>query len=399
MYEDISMGFELETQQLCLVTEAPGSRAKRLRLRLPTEHTKHSFFQNSLEVYNDTFTPRSAFATRVVAPYLQSKQSRQSRQSRQSQGNDTTPQTLLTTESVVEGRDFNNNEFVVTFPRKQTVAKSALWSYVLLHFLKAVEKVVTILDHYTVVPIEDPLFPYRSLLVSKDRDPRYSRVAFLAQKSPEDFVIENLSFHYQCTIGFRLENAMCIFDKLATEYYATKEGVENNIPSLIREAKTLQAFHASSLLVNYLFLFLYSATTRDVRKLGSVFILRHAFQDLKVILSENDARLLDRWYREQRLVIKAQTGAQRGDEAKAQEEYDYFRSIHFDSVPTTQEQKYTKQGVWDVGRIPFRKNEGRVFVEFRGLQGLLNHYVGAQRGPKSIAEVRLGVEKEVKEIR
>jgi hypothetical protein len=381
-YDDISMGFELETQLLCVAMVAPGSRAPRLFLRLPTEHTKHSFFQNSVEVYNDTFTPRSAFATGAVAQYLLAP----SRQSKQKQ-------TLLTSECVLEGHDFNNNEFVVTFPRKQSVAKDALWSSLLIHFLKAVDKVVGVLDHYTVVPIEDPRFPYRSLLVSKDRDPRYSRVAFLAQKSPEDFVVQNLTFHYQCTIGFRLENAMSILGQLAAKYYETKAGVENTVPSLVREAETLQGTHASPLLKNYLFLFLYSATTRHIRKLGSVFILRHAFQDLKVILSEDEVRLLDKWYRDHRFVAKA--GAQGVGNIDAKEEYDYFRAIHFDPVPASQQQKYTRQGVWDVGRIPFRKNEGRVFVEFRGLQGLLNHYVGGKRGPKPIAEVRLGVEKQI----
>jgi len=384
-YDDISMGFELETQLLCVATVAPGSRAKRLLLRLPTEHTKHSFFQNSVEVYNDTFTPRSAFATGVVAQYLLAP----SRQSKQS------TQTLLTDQCVLEGRDFNNNEFVVTFPRKQSVAKDALWSSLLVHFLKAVDKVVGVLDHYTVVPIEDPCFPYRSLLVSKDRDPRYSRVAFLAQKNPQNFVVQNLSFHYQCTIGFRLEDAMSILGQLATEYYGTKEGVENIVPSLVREAETLQGTHASPLLKNYLFLFLYSATTRHVRKLGSVFILRHAFQDLKVILSEDEVGLLDKWYRDHRFVAKA--GAQGVDHFDAKEEYDYFRTIHFDPAPVTHQQKYTKQGVWDVGRIPFRKNEGRVFVEFRALHALLNHYVGGKRGPKSIAEVKAGVEKQIKD--
>jgi hypothetical protein len=387
-YEDISMGFELETQQLCFVTVAPGSRVKRILLRLPTEHTKHSFFQNSVEVYNDTFTPRSAFATSVVGPYLQSLQGRPSGQHH----------TLLTSECVLEGHDFNNNEFVVTFPRKQSVAKDALWSTLLVHFLKAVDKVVDSLKHYTVVPIEDPRFPYRSLLVSKDRDPRYSKVAFLAQKSPKDFVVQNLSFHYQCTIGFRLENAMSVLGTLAAQYYETKEGVENTVPSLVHEAETL---HASPLLKNYLFLFLYSATTRHVRKLGSVFILRHAFQDLKVLLSEEDTDRLDTWYREHRLAVNAgaqgvaNAGAQGVANAGAQEDYNYFRAVHFDPAPTTQQQKYTRQGVWDVGRLPFRKNEGRVFVEFRGLQGLLNHYVGGQRGPKSIKDVRLGVEKEL----
>ena len=347
MYHEVSSGFELETQQLCFLVRKKGKT-----LTLPTEYTKHAFFQNSLEVYNDALTPWTVFVKERVAPFLASSP----------------PESpILENGWALKGPwEFNNNEFVATFPRKQSVEKNELWAYLIHRYLQAVEKVEAVLHHYEPVAVESKGFPYGSLLVPTTRDPRYAGVAFLAQASPDKFKVEDLSFYYQCTVGFLLDDAVGVFSDLAARYFAAKEEPDTVVAPLVALARTV-----SPGLEDYLFLFLYSAATRHSRKVGTLFILRQAFQDIRSVLTDAELTTLDAWMR---------------THAASVEEYEYFRGIHFDEAPSTQQQKFKKQALWDVGRIPFRKTERRVFVEFRGFQTLLNHTVG--RGPKSIARVR-----------
>ena len=344
MYHDISMGFELETQQLCLL-ETKGSR-----LTLPQEYTKHAFFQHSVEVYNDTFTSSTLFSKTKVASFLD----------RQS-----APASLQVGKYTLQGPwHFNNAEFVVTFARKQSIPQDQLLGALKAHFLKALDKVDQVLREYTPTPLEgdDKSFPYSTVLVSAKKDKRYSPVAFLAQGSYHDFSPEKQSFYYQCTLGFLLEDAIDIFSALAAPYYAHKQ-IENPWVEKAAVARTIPG----RTLQNYLFLFLYSAETRTSRKVGTLFIVRQAFQDLQKVLSVQEKTTLDRWM-------------------STHPDYAYFRSLNFQQVSSDPQQKYTKQALWDVGRIPFHVNERRVFVEFRGFQSLLNHWVG--QGPKSIQRVR-----------
>jgi hypothetical protein len=203
MYQDISLGFEAETQKMCLLFTEKGKH-----LRLPSEYTKHAFLHNSVEVYNDTLTPTTAFARNTLVPFME-----------QGGLSDSWPLAKdFVLEKGVEGTTFNNNEFVVTFTRKQTVDRKDFFFHLLRHFIKALDKMEAILEHYTVFPIENTQFPYRSLLIPHDRDPRFSKVAFLAEISAPDFAVQDLTFYYQCTVGFPIEEAMAVFGDLAKRY-------------------------------------------------------------------------------------------------------------------------------------------------------------------------------------
>ena len=238
MYQDISLGFEAETQKMCLLFTGKGKH-----LLLPSEYTKHAFLHNSVEVYNDSFTPTTAFATNTVIPFME-------------RGGLSEPLSLGNG-FVVEGTGFNNQEFVVTFTRKQTVDQKDFFFHLLRHFIKTLDKIENVLEHYRILTVEDSRFPYRSLLVSKDRDPRFSKVAFFAQSTTTDFSIPDLTFYYQCTIGFRIEDAISLFMELARRY-SDATGKPNPVETLVEEAQTLEA--SSPLLQNYLFLFLWSMT-------------------------------------------------------------------------------------------------------------------------------------------
>jgi hypothetical protein len=222
------------------------------------------------------------------------------------------------------------------------------------------------LEHYEAVATPTG-FPYGSVLVpTTTRDPRYTGVAFLAQASPDQFSIDHLGFYYQCTLGFLMDDAIDILSDLASRYFAVQKEPDTVAP-MVALARTV-----SPSLQNYLFLFLYSAATRHSRKVGTLFILRQAFQDVRGVLTREDLAMLDTWMRVHH--------------AGSVEEYEYFRTVHFDEVSSSPQQKFKKQSLWDVGRIPFRKSERRVFVEFRGFQTLLNDKVG--KGLKTIARVR-----------
>lgn len=338
MYDQVSIGFELETQKLCLVQK------KGSIYRLPTEYTKHAFFQKSVEVYNDLLTLSTAFVKDTLPPFLASGP----------------PDSI----GKVHGPwNFNNNEFVLTFSRKQSVPPDQLLLWIFQHFLLAIDRVESVLEQYEATPMP-PGFPYPTLLVSKTRDPRYAGVGFLAQASPTAWNISQLTFYYQMTLGFLLDDAMGIVSDLAARYFTIKK-VPNTVQPLVEQARTIPG----KALQNYLFLYLYSATTRHQRK-ESLFVLRQAFQDIRSVLSTAELDTLEAWMKHHVSV----------------EEYMYFQSLHRDKVSTKEQQKFKKQALWDVGRIPFKKSERRVFVEFRGFQMLLNDAVGT--GPKSIARIR-----------
>jgi hypothetical protein len=238
----------------------------------------------------------------------------------------------------------------------------------LRQFLVALEKVTGVLEQYEVLEIPHREFPYRSVMVPRRvRDPRYGGVAFLARDAPETFSIDNLSFYYQCTIGFMLKDSIEVFTELAEKYYGAKDK-QNEILPLVQQAQSLPT--SNKRLQAYLFLFLYSASTRHHRKDAAVFVLRHAFQDLRKAITAEELETLIPWMKNN----------------SSQDDDEYFHRLHVDPIPRSQQQKYSRQFMWDVGRVPYRPKEDRVFVEYRGFQALLNHRVGS--GPKSIKRIR-----------
>lgn len=354
MYENVSMGFELETQFLCLMF------GKNRDLSLPEEGVvrKHVFVQNSVEVYNDKLTRKTGFFKDRIEPFLASP-------------------VEYSSVSVPGEKDivyhlqapwtFNNQEFVVTFTRKQSIPTEDLVPRILSQFLTALDKVCHVLEQYDVLPIPREDFPYHSVMVPKKiRDPRYGGVAFLVRDKPETFSIENLSFYNQCTLGFMLKDSIRLFSTLAEMYYRTNKK-ENDMNPLIESANSLKG--GNERLKGYLFLFLYSAATRNKRKEGAVFVLRHAFQDLRKALTAEEVEVLNRWLT-----------------TTDNEHKEYFQQLHYEPVPKQEMEKYTRQSLWDVGRIAFRPTEDRVFVEYRGFHTLLTGLVGS--GPKSIRRLR-----------
>ena len=354
MYENVSMGFELETQFLCLMFR------KNRDLTLPEDGVvrKHVFVQNSVEVYNDKLTRKTGFFKDRIEPFLELPVEPSSV---------SVPVEKDVAYHLQAPWTFNNQEFVVTFTRKQSIPTEDLVPRILSQFLTALDKVCHVLEQYQVLPIPREDFPYRSVMVpKKTRDPRYGGVAFLVREKPETFSIENLSFFNQCTIGFMLKDSIPIFSILAEKYYEQNKK-ENEILPLVEQASSLKG--GNDRLKGYLFLFLYSAATRNKRKEGAVFVLRHAFQDLRKALTLEEIELLNRWLT-----------------STDNEHKEYFQQLHYEPVPTQQMEKYTRQSLWDVGRIAFRPTEDRVFVEYRGFQTLLTGLVGS--GPKSIRRIR-----------
>jgi len=351
-YENVSTGFELESQHLCLAYR------KDLDLLLPQELRKHTFVQHSIEVYNDKLTPSTRFVKETIDPFLASS-----------------PETSIAVPFSDGSRKvwnlkapwtFNNQEFVVTLTRKRSVPVRHVVEFLFQQFLSALDKVAHVLEKYDLLDIPYENFPYRSVLVPRTiRDPRYGGVAFLARDTVENFSVEDQSFFYQCTIGFLLKDAIPILCELAEAYYRAKEK-DNELLPLARKARSLRK--GNERLQGYLFLFLLSASTRTVRKSGAVFTLRHAFQDLRNAITAEEIDILEEWL------------------LRSSDEFEYFHGLHHDPVPKNQQQKYTRQSLWDVGRIPYRASEDRVFVEYRGFQAVLTHRVGS--GPKSIKRIR-----------
>jgi hypothetical protein len=135
---------------------------------------------------------------------------------------------------------------------------------------------------------------------------QHFKMGFLSTE-PYKEIVKKARFVPQCTLGFPITNSILIFNLLyqwardylqGTEeiaiYKKIKQEFETIYPTIetrmIEEQIPLNRF---DLIVNYCFLFIYSMSTRLIRKVGSIFIIRNSFQDLAHLLTFQEKRLIE----------------------------------------------------------------------------------------------------------
>ena len=134
---------------------------------------------------------------------------------------------------------------------------------------------------------------------------QHFKMGFLSTEPYKD-IDKKARFVPQCTLGFPITNSYLVFNLLyewAREYLESAEEIvifkkikqefETIYPTIetrmIEEQIPLNRFE---LIVNYCFLFIYSMSTRFIRKIGSIFIMRNSFQDLAHLLTNQEKRLI-----------------------------------------------------------------------------------------------------------
>ena len=134
---------------------------------------------------------------------------------------------------------------------------------------------------------------------------QHFKMGFLSTE-PYKEIVKKARFVPQCTLGFPITNSYLVFNLLyewAREYLESVEEIvifkkikqefETIYPTIetrmIEEQIPLNRFE---LIVNYCFLFIYSMSTRFIRKIGSIFIMRNSFQDLAHLLTNQEKRLI-----------------------------------------------------------------------------------------------------------
>lgn len=134
---------------------------------------------------------------------------------------------------------------------------------------------------------------------------QHFKMGFLSTEPYKD-IDKKARFVPQCTLGFPITNSILIFNivyEWAREYLKGTEEIVifqkikqefETIYPLI-ESKMMEEnipLYRFDLIVNYCFLFIYSMSTKRIRKVGSIFIIRNSFQDLAYLLTFQEKRLI-----------------------------------------------------------------------------------------------------------
>jgi len=134
---------------------------------------------------------------------------------------------------------------------------------------------------------------------------QHFKMGFLSTE-PYKEIVKKARFVPQCTLGFPITNSYLVFNLLyewAREYLESAEEIvifkkikqefETIYPTI--ESKMIEnqiPYNRFQLISNYIFLFIYSMSTRFIRKIGSIFIMRNSFQDLAHLLTNQEKRLI-----------------------------------------------------------------------------------------------------------
>jgi hypothetical protein len=296
-------------------------------------------------IYPDEFTPSTSFAKNNVEPFLLQ------------QGRDTPKkQILLDNNTVFDiksplSRTFHNTEFVVTYTDFRMVSHIIDFMYEMLRH--AVQETEKILSTCTILGrIMTPSFPYQYMW----RCPSPSQPLILLSKTDE---WKTAPFAVQCTFGIAVVCAMDVFVTLSEEYVKVTGHDHYHTHILDIQKKTRDFFgDQSPIIMNYMFLFLYSYKTRHKRKTNVLFNVRHLFRDIWKFCFPKEKR--NELYKRVQTVFSM----------TSPEFVTYFQNIHFQNMS---QQKRLYQDMEKVGVLPFKRDKQVFFFEFRGLSNMTKH--------------------------
>lgn len=318
----LSIGFEFETQWMSLV------KVKGHVLSNPEYHYRVPLSKD-VWIYPDEFTKGFAF-DEVRKQFLKNK----------------TGCGKYTTEDSI----FKNAEFVITYPDVKEVED--VHEFIFQNMKHAIEQIEKQYQLFHIEYTFPELFPYRYLLARTFPQKEFSKMGLLCRGDPKTFMTEaNMS--PQCTFGCEVKNAMNLFGILSVWYEEKTGGITHRV--LIDELKNIvQKTKWKTEWQNFLFLFLYAERTRTKRKTGSLFAIRHSFQDIwRYCIGKDGREMIYEWLQYN------------------EEEYAYrFYEITYKPIMDQQE-KWKRQDLLEVGLLPFRRHNGMFFFEFRGLYRIL----------------------------
>jgi hypothetical protein len=346
-YENISIGFELETNYMSLI-----ERTDTNEIKLPIEKFDNYIIKKSIKsdyselyCYNDSFVE---FRDRRVETF---------RQKHVSQGKKKY--------SIIQGIDienilhpFNNAEFVSTFFKLQTVKKGQEKLFLLHHLSDSFQKIEDYLSNllYTEISLkENTEFPYKYYFPQKD-------YGFLSVSNN----IQKIVFKCQCTIGIPLNEVIEFLMRLDPEDGIGKKVLER-IDYVEREwmgDEKLDDMYVKG----YLFLFLYNTLEgHNIRKKNQ-YVLRSSFFKVQSLLTKKQMDQLHRFFS----IVKEKTPllSNEQERIKIQQSIDVSLFEEINAPPHKQKQIQTK-ALAMVTPIFKKDSHKRVFIEIRNIQYFL----------------------------
>lgn len=252
---------------------------------------------------------------------------------------------------------FNDAEFIVTHPEITPTRPQDVAVVFFKQFRKACRHLRKVFTAFHPSTIENKDFPYRDIF-------KHGVKPFYLLSHNQDQMLEDVVFVPQCTIGVQMDKAKVLLDSLYQFWY-WETGEE--CPIYARSTDACEnILHPSDpkKLHDYFFLFAYSYMSRRHRKKRRVFLFRNLFSEIcREYLKDKEIRLLDERFRVH-LHNHPQSAYHRF--------YDYFQKTHlFSTARSTR----TREQIQRLAETTLIFEEGRFFIEYRGLNNLIKPYL------------------------
>jgi hypothetical protein len=375
----INTGFEFETQAISMALWKKNSIDTKTKIIYqPTKFFKKTLFESPekiIQVYPDDLKRSTAFYLQQIQPFVD----RFSSSSSSSLELDALGHQFVIP---IDNQDhdlktlFTHAEFIVTYPKNQEIpcTKKSLLNFLLEKTKDAVLDIQNIFGD--LFPITQPIdkedlthngikkktiFPYKYVSKSRLQD-----IVFFFQKDPTYFSSQ-FRFVAQTTIGIPFQNVPQVM-KLLTDAFTQAGGNLSFDVMELTERYVHDIFHKykshwytdPKVIQSFLFMLFYSAITHRSRKCQALFVIRSTLWHLSINEIENqDIDLLQLILVNDYLSDPVAT---------------YVDTIFSDYHSNlTDHERRQKQNIVDVTTIPYSKNNGTVFIEFRGLRTLLSH--------------------------
>lgn len=365
----ISIGFEFETQAICMVTSYEAQQQQTRIIHQPKKLVKTSLekVENKIvEIYPDDLKRSTAFYENRIQPFVSSIHTKR-----------TINFDAFDQKFVIHLGDdsdnvydfFSHAEFIVTYPQIQEISLSntSLLNHILEKAKDAVLDINNAMNTKFCRAIRIELshkakFPYDWITQSK----RNNNIVLFFQEDPVKNFMSKFRFVVQTTLGIPIQDAPNVMKLLTTAFiesggnpsYDKIQETNKYANTIYKKFKHHWKTEDIEILRSFLFLLFYSALTAHSRKSKALFVIRCTMFEIAMSeISEPDLDLLE-------LVLLDIFF----DDPVGVYISNIFKDLHH--AITTYERRL-RQNMVDVTTIPYNKSLKMVYIEFRGFRTVL----------------------------
>lgn len=335
----LSFGYEFETSELSFTNnfEKVPERIRKYRLDKRTT------------LYEDKLTANEHLMTKI--------ESFQHKKLPHVYDLETSDYTLSIPSTIIQDENFfNDAEFVVTYSEIVPATTTEIMHLFYKQLRRACKQLSRAFQDFYPSTILNKDFPYRDIY-------KHLHHPYYLLCCDNDVELMDIDFTPQCTIGVEFEKAKDLLDVLYQLWY-WETGEECPIYSRADEiCSWILNEEDGKLLRDYLFLFAYSFLSRRHRKKRRVFLFRNLFSELwKEYLKQEEVYTLNERFKKYFINHPEKNNLIRF--------YKYFLQVHDLTQRLTSPMKLQY-----LTQTTLIDEEGRFFIEYRGLSQLLSSYM------------------------